>query len=458
MNDLDQLLHDGLRVATDQVDDIDARELARRLDSRRAREVDPPEPSRLVRWLGAAAALALLFGGAAIVRTVADGDRSRQDVVADDLPTVSAAPVGQPAPVPARPAPGTPLHEWEPGWYQIDTSTMPSGASADPVWFEGDLVVTAMTAGQPTDDTRVFRRAQDGGAWSELPRLPIVAAALVVAGDQLVAVGMEDYRAQPLPPVWAVLSEDGDEWILQGRARPDPSVAMSNYMGPSLVWTGERVLDLADAVVLDPATGRAESLEVPDEVELALHSSGGVWTGERVVAPRWAQPGWAWDEFGRYLGEIPAAAPSPAAAALTGELSIPGTTLVLDGSVVMTAAPASSSTAVTRRLPPGASRWEEAPAPPVAQPTADADPFTECRSGAGVSARRVLSLVCAPGGFRSAEFADGRWTPIGVPEVVPSSLILGVVDGDDGVVVTVQPPATSMATPTSVTLVWVPRR
>lgn len=468
MNDLDQTIRDGLRAATDGVDGVDPEELAHRLERRRAAVQSPqvaavPQRRRRRLALGVAAAALIAVIAAVALRSGADERTSRQDVVADDpQPTTSAAastttaPVSteQPAPVSAMAAPVAPVGEWGPGWYQLDTAGLPATTAA-PVWFEGDLLVTATPADEFPDGTRVYRRDQLTGAWSEMARLPLVNAAIVAAGDRLVAVGMQGYVVPPLPPAWAILDEAGSEWLLQGEARPDASAAMTNFRGPTLLWTGERVLDVADAVVLDPETGRADELEVPDEEGLALLIGDVVWTGDRAVAPRWNRPGWAWDRLGRYLGEIRAVASVPAAEGPDG-----GAAVATDGAVIVTAGPPVSSGVVARALAPDTAQWTDVVAPPTAPLPADADTFAQCRSWLAATAQRLLSLACNVGGFRSAEYVAGRWTPIGVPEVVSSSQITGVQHAEDHVVVALEvaPPEGSFAAPTTAMLIWVPDR
>jgi hypothetical protein len=293
-----------------------------------------------------------------------------------------------------------------------------------------------------------------------MARIPLSNAAIVAAGDRLVAVGMQGYSAPPLPPAWAILAEDGSEWLLQGEARPDASVAMRNYMGPTLVWTGEMVVDVADAVVLDPATGRAEALEVADETALSLHAGRAVWTGDRVVVPRWDASGWAWDALGRDLGEVPAAAADATPATPSVDLPGDGAAAALDGAVVLSVGPPLAPTASARRLGAASLQWEDAAAPPMAPVPSDADTFAQCASWLAATERDLLSLACNVAGFRSARFADGRWTPIGVPEVVSSSQIVGAQGADDHVVVALEvaPPEGSFTSPTTAFLIWVPER
>lgn len=469
MNDLDQMLRDGLRAATDGVDGVDPTDLAHRLEQRRATawvsRVSPSHSGRRRRLAVGAAAVVLLVVAAAALWSTARDSTSRQDVVAEDPPSTSAvsttaAPsLEQPAPVGLLDAPAAPVEEWVPGWYQLDVSGLPA-TRATPIRFDGELVVTATPADEFADGTRVYRRDQRSGAWSEMARLPLSNAAVVAAGDRLVAVGMQGYSVPPAAPAWAVLAEDASEWRLQGSARSDASVAMRNYMGPMLVWTGERVVDVADAVVLDPATGRADALEVDDETALSLHARRAVWTGDRVVVPRWDGSGWAWDARGRDLGEVPAAAADASPATPSVDLPGDGAAAALDGTVVLSVGPPLVPAATTRLLRADTLQWEDAAAPPMAAVPADADTFAQCASWLVATDRDLLSLACNVGGFRSARFADGRWTPMGVPEVVSSSQVVGVQGAEDHVVVALEVPPSEGAftSPTTALLIWVPDR
>lgn len=461
MTDLDEIVSEGLRRATDEVDGIDAAELAQRLASRRVEPSAARGPSRRRWWIAAAAALVAVLVGGVLVRAGVEERRS-QDLVADDpiVPapsTTTSAPV-DPGPAAVLPAPLSPVEEWAPGWYQIDTASLPVEGVAS-VWFRGDLYVTAASDGADIGTTRVFRRDQRSGVWSELPPLDLMLASLVAAGDRLVAVGEEGYAAPPIPRAWAVLSEDGTAWEPMGRTRPEPTLASGRYLGPRLVWTGERVLDTTGAAVLDPETGAATGLEVPDEEALVTTFGATVWTGERAVLATWGpETGLAWDARGRLLGELPAAAPETLPEIPEGEQPLRANVSAADGSVLAVAVASWSPTAWARRLPAEADRWQDAPAPPVAPLVGQLSFFTPCRPWTASTASTVLALTCDGASLLDGSAVDDGWQSVGRPELLERAEVVSVSDSDRSVTIwlSVPPPPDQFAAATGAALVWVP--
>lgn len=459
MNRLDELLRDGLREATEPVGVVPPGELARLLAARRAapQEIDGRTRRRRGGGLAAAAVLVALVGG--LVLALRDRPDAEQVVVQEpttSTTTVDTTPPVVPAPeelqplppVAPLPAPLAAIEDWAPGWYQLDTSSLPQ-VSGRSVWFDGELYVTASGAGAELDTTRVFRRDRDTAAWVELPPLDLTLAALVAAGDHLVAVGEEGFATTPIPRAWAVLAPDGRSWRQMGRVRQEPTLASGRYLGPWLVWTGERVLDTTGAAVLDPATGSAAALEVPDEETLVLRTGPTVWTGERAVLATWGpEPGWSWDARGRFLGEVPPAAvdglPEPP------ELSQPVRAAVaaVDGAVLAVGAPTWSEFALGRTLSEGQLRWDDAPAPPMAPFVGSLNYFVQCSPWLGAARDTALALTCNAAGSRAATSRGGDWALAAVPELLSTSGIQSVDSSEHAV--------TIMTSGPDMILVWVP--
>jgi hypothetical protein len=467
MSHLDELLRDGLRRATDTVQELPADQLALRLQARRAATGSPaPRTSGRPRALVAAlVALAVTTLGA-LGWAQADRD-ARTDVVVDEpstttitSPTTAAPPpeLEPQPPVPVAAPPAGAVEQWAPGWYRIDGPSLPA-LSGPAVWFRGELHVTAAAVEPDLDATRVFRRDRDDGGWSELPPVQLMGAVLVAAGDQLVAVGEVGFAAPPLLRGWVVLAEDGSGWRSMGTVRPEPTRASGSYLGPRLVWTGERVLDTTGAAVLDPVTGATAPLEVPDEERLVLTSGTTVWTGDRAVLATWGpESGDAWDALGRLLGELPPADDGSLGEVPSGEQPVRAAVVAVDGTVLAVAAPPWSGTAAARRLPPGSDRWEDAPSPPAAPLVGEVNLFTQCRSWLGNAGSSVLSLGCNAVGSRAAELRERSWVAVGVPELLGASTIDTVDSSEHAVTIrlSVPPPPELFAGPADVLLVWVP--
>lgn len=458
MNRLDQLLHDGLRDATEPVGTIDADELSRRLQARRSAPGDRGDAARRRRpgWLVAAALLVVAGTTATIVLV---DRRDTEEVVVQEPTTTTTTATTVPAPLtpeelaPVPPilpeaAPLGPIDQWRPGWYRVDTTSLPT-LDGRSVWFGGEPYVTAAGTGEDVASTRVFRRDRDTGEWVELAQLDLMLGVLVAAGDHLVAVGEEGYAAPPIPRAWAVLDTDGRSWRPMGRVRPDPTRASASYLAPRLVWTGERVLDTTGAAVLDPATGTATPLEVPDEERLVVTFGTALWTGERAVLATWGpEPGYSWDARGRFLGEVPAAAIDvlPAAPELSQPVQVAVATV--GEAVLAVAAPTWSPYAVGRQLPTGSDQWRDAPAPPMAPFEGQVNLFVQCGTWLGAARGTALALTCNAAGHRAAAFVDGRWTAIAVPEALSTAPVSSVESSEHAVTVGT----------TGSLLVWVPPR
>jgi hypothetical protein len=244
-----------------------------------------PSGTRRVRYLSIAAALVAVVVGLS-VWTISDDDRGGIDAV-DDAPSEPSGFAG-----------------WEPGWHTIDPGPVPAMNGAQMTWTGERLIVSGH---------RIFSYDPVTREWTELPRPPRETNRIVAAGDTLVVVGFDDGFPAASVQEWATLAPGADEWTSHGPVPESPALAQAGVTGvgagrEQLVWTGARVIDVGLGAVLDPATGDATELPMPEDIYAysQLLSATPVWTGEQVVLSSWSdRPGLAWDALGTDWQDVP---------------------------------------------------------------------------------------------------------------------------------------------------------
>lgn len=244
-----------------------------------------PSDSRRVRYLSIAAALVAVVVGLSIW-TTGDDDGGGIDAV-DDAPSEPSGFAG-----------------WEPGWHTIDPGPVPAMNGAQMTWTGERLIVSGH---------RIFSYDPVTREWTELPRPPRETNRIVAAGDTLVVVGFDDGFPAASVQEWATLAPGADEWTSHGPVPESPALAQAGVTGvgagrEQLVWTGARVIDVGLGAVLDPATGDATELPMPEDIYAysQLLSATPVWTGEQVVLSSWSdRPGLAWDALGTDWQDVP---------------------------------------------------------------------------------------------------------------------------------------------------------
>jgi len=223
-----------------------------------------------------------------------------------DLDAVGETP--QETPLPLRGFDG-----WEPGWHVIDPGSLPTiGALA---WAGDRMIVSGTT--QPDDgdpQPQAFAYDPQTREWTELPPPPFAIFRIVAADDQLVVVGYDDVWPATPQHRWATLDPDATGWRERGRVQGSPQLAATGVVGQGtareqLVWTGQRIIDLGLGAVLDPVSGSATELAMPEDLLGYAHllTSTPVWTGNRLVLTAWTErPGLAWNTTGSKWSEVPA--------------------------------------------------------------------------------------------------------------------------------------------------------
>jgi hypothetical protein len=245
--------------------------------------------------LSIAAALVAVVVGLS-VWTISDDDRGGIDAV-DDAPSEPSGFAG-----------------WEPGWHTIDPGPVPAMNGAQMTWMGERLIVSGRHF--PSDGetvAQIFSYEPATREWTELPRPPRTTNRIVAAGDTLVVVGFDDGFPTASVREWATLAPGADEWTSHGPVPESPVLAQAGVTGvgagrEQLVWTGARVIDVGLGVVLDPATGEAAELPMPEDIYAysQLLSGTPVWTGEQVVLSSWSTgPGLAWDATGIGWQDVP---------------------------------------------------------------------------------------------------------------------------------------------------------
>ncbi|MCB0970998.1 MAG: hypothetical protein KDA97_05700 [Acidimicrobiales bacterium] len=337
--DLDERIAVGLRAATAPPVPVDRAQVAAILAGRAV-----PRRRRPLRVVAAVAAAVLLVAGLAWFGRDRAADRV---VTTDELPSAGWS-------------------TWEPGWHDIDPGPLPATGDVSLARLGDELVVvTSETATAEGAVVPAGAWAFDpaGRRWRELPAPPFAVLDVVATDDGLVAVGREQAWAEA--PSWATWRSGEAAWTVRGAVPAAPAIAavgsgVRGDGGEQIVWTGERVLDLTQGAVLDPATGEVDELALPADVVGFTHLVGAtaVWTGTRAVLVGWSrQPGLSWDAFGQDLATLPA---PPAAPAAGGEAS----TVAVEGQLVAVAREGAGGTVAV--LDPVAPAWTEGGTIPTA--------------------------------------------------------------------------------------------
>lgn len=296
---------------------------------------------------------------------------------------------------------------WTPGWHTIEPGPVPAMNGAALAWT-GEALVVAGTSFPEEGVARssAFSYDPQARAWTELPDPPFDNLRIVAAGGRLVAVGYDDRYPAPPDYQWATLDPGKNEWTVRGAAPTAPQLAGIGgaLRRDQLVWTGERVIDVGLGGVLDPVSGVATALPMPDDIVAFDHLVGStpVWTSDQVVLAAWGpNPGLAWNELGTEWAETP----GQSAAVPVDPLDGPAPAVASDGRVVLIATrdgqpgPASS-------LDSGAREWTTLPDVPE---TAS----HECPYRAAAVGDEVVVQPC-PDGYGPLVRLDGeRWVEIG---------------------------------------------
>ncbi len=385
-------------------DDVEHRLLAPGTDADPTSHGHPRPRSR--RWMLVAAAVALvLTGAAAWWGTVDDG--TDLDV------TDTAAP------------PRSAFEGWPRGWSTLDVGPVPAMGIADLAWT-GKVVVVAggSSAYDGTLQPRAFAFDPSTRTWTELPAPPFAPSRLIAADGALVAVGSALNGGVDPPTVWATLRLADDAWQSHGTVPEAPALAgygVASSIGErgTLVWTGERVIDAGHGAVLDPATGTATLLPMPEDPVAYAHlrASTPVWNGRQVVLVGWSdQPGLAWDATGSAWSEFPAPL---ASAESRGVALTDGAPAVVDGDgriVIVGGRAPDVETGWSARGSAAAydattDRWQPLPDPP-------APATTNCPYRLVATAGHAIVVPC-DSTYRTGdllELADDGWRSIGRPE------------------------------------------
>ena len=157
---------------------------------------------------------------------------------------------------------------------------------------------------------------QPHGRGAPLPPLFGEGLGLTATDDQLVAVVDQSGPVGRAGGTrWATWAPGDSDWTVRGEVPVAAQLEALDVQAPivnaenSLVWTGERVLDVGRGAVLDPDGGAAEPLPLPDDLLGYAHLSAAtpVWTGDQVNLASWApSPGLVWDATGKRMPDIPA--------------------------------------------------------------------------------------------------------------------------------------------------------
>jgi hypothetical protein len=421
VDELDETIRRGLRAATDDVDGIDPAALARRLEERRARAgstaaVEEVRDRRPRRALAVAAAL-VLVAGAALGGFLLTGDREGRFAATD----------------PGAPEPRG-FEGWAQGWHQLDTGPVPAMNSHFLVRWGDRLVVIGSWYVEGDDEVRSAAYALDPvtRSWAELPLPPFVELGVVAAGDRLVAVGR---GADGPPHRWATLSEGASGWVDHGTVPAAPEILSTgvqptDFSGrPHLVWTGERVLDMTNGAVLDPATGTARPLPMPADAMDYPHLLAGssALVGDQVVFVAWSTlPGLAWDRLGTSVTEVPGVPAQWVDPGVAVSASAPA---VVDGRITLLASTERGARAGA--FDPETQRWERLPDPP-------GPVDTHCVLRGATVDGIVVSQGCAEStGYRyrsTYALRDGRWVELPAPPLPEDCCAGSLLGGADALV------------------------
>ncbi|MGB3409734.1 MAG: hypothetical protein WBA45_00950 [Microthrixaceae bacterium] len=442
MNDFDEQIRSGIAAATQDAGDIDPAELAARLRARQSAEADgsgagsptaqnskasdPTAVSPRVasvgsvsdapatshqgrgrRWLSIAAAVALLAGVAGFGVWRASADDATHLVTANPDPVAHG------------------FDDWTAGWHEIDPGPVPPSSGVSLAYFDHRLVVAnttwsaeGETSPDPVPKAGVWAFDPSDERWSTLPTPLFETISLVSAGEQLVAVGGPANwlsRGLDRPLRWATWHPGNKSWTDHGAVPVAPELRTVGVAGPSgpggesLIWTGERVIDLTRGAVLDPSTGTATPLPLPGNLIDYTHliSATPVWIGDAVLLTSWSRnPGLAWDSRGQPLPEIP----GPPMA--DPDVSTGATGVAVDGRVVLVARedPARGRSA---SFDPESGKWTELPT--ALEPSKPG----WCPSTSAAVGGELVVQPCAPVDFveRSNPLIlhDGKWERMPLP-------------------------------------------
>lgn len=365
---IDATIRDGLQRATFGLGDTTAGHLAAALAQRRAQSQQ--RHRRRARY-GAFAAVAALVAAVVGAGVWITHDDATVDVVANE-PTTT-------------PLPANPFGGYEPGWHEIDPGPVEAMNGALLAWTGSEIVVagdvgwvddpqgpggaggTADPSADTGPQTRAYAYDPASREWRQLPDPPVANPTVVATDHTLVAVGLSMESAGGFGDdwVWATLEAspdgsgerqaggaadgagdgggDGDgqataHWTPRGSIEMAPELSAAGASGPTqpngrptLLWTGERVIDVTHGTVLDPASGKSTPLAMPSSVVNYTHlvSSNAVWTGEEVVLVAWnGGDGLAWDATGESFRTV---AGLPEAKGSNPHLAIESTAVGGDG-------------------------------------------------------------------------------------------------------------------------------
>jgi hypothetical protein len=384
VTDLDTLVRSGLREAAASVDAPDTGALTEAL-----RSASPARRHRSLPLLVAAAVVVVV----AIATVVAWPDAEPgQDVRAGAPSSTTTAPV-------------IGFQALGAGWHELDTGPVAADSGHQLVWTGRELVVIGGAG-------RTWRYRPSDRTWSEAWPAPLPRQSTgwspggaVWTGDRVVAVFVDGSTR------WSASWDPAaDHWTPIGEVpiAPELTAAVGTTGvpvsgGAALLWSGERVFDVAHLASLDPEAGRWEPLPLPvDLVRYAsLLSSNAVFDGEEVVFTNLLGPGLAWDAAATAQRQVPSApttlsgltdvVPTSTAGAIGGQV-----VLVSDGGAEREPAPGR-----VLALDASAGRWRRLPDAPEVSGTL----------GCPRAATAVGNLLVVPrcGARGIVVFDGGRW-------------------------------------------------
>jgi hypothetical protein len=420
--DLDDLLRDGLEEAGAPTRQLDSTAVAAGLEAHRARRSRRRARTRAVLAAAGVVAVASLVSGL-VLRA---DDRDPVQVVAG--PTTAA--VGS----------GT--------WQSVDTGAMPSLAVRfgtnlpSIVWTGVDIVVVgapdlASDGGDPDHGTgaslpteppaqtrppvgyEAFAYRPTTREWRQLAPMPLRGSSGVTAawtGTEVVVVSRESLLApdqvaaawNPISDTWRDIGNPGSVWTTGVAA---PSIPISSPSGgPSVFWTGERLLDATHMAAWDPDAGTWSRMAYPPDVLTRyshLAAFDAVWDGEELVATAWTtRSGLAWNATGTEYRQLPgmpaelASRPGQPARSDAGA-SVFAAATVVDGRVLLVSAPGGVAASLDARS--GTWRGE----PDLPQGRLPADSLARTRV-ATIEGRALVQ----PPGTTPFVLADGNWVAL----------------------------------------------
>lgn len=326
LDEVDTRIREDLLAATERISESDVGRLASSLAERRERAEGEPDPldvgvsdggvrtrGRGIRWLSAAAIVLVI---SATVGVVVYGNHRSSSGPGQQILTSPGTPsatddLGRRAQETVAP---DEWWDWGPGWHELDLGPVPRGGTYSTAWYRGRLIVAAndySALGDRGWTTQMWSFDPQARSWANLPVLDLHRVDIVAAGDQLVAVGLQDggepNAMAPLGNHWATWTVGDDMWTDRGPLPSAPELAATGVVpvnpdgSPLLVWTGEALLDFTRWQVLDPSSGNVRPLAWPhDLIDVrTLVGRRPVWTGTQVVWPsRTAGDGLVWSSGG----------------------------------------------------------------------------------------------------------------------------------------------------------------